>query len=290
LIFGKIPRWIRIDIWSTIKSLKNNKTPQTILKNMDEFKRREFIKLSAISFAGIAMQFSAVSAFALTANGQNGFLGSNPEMNWDAFISKIQALAKTQHVKPWNQSKYLGKVEAIMNKCKFPEFEKVKKAFQEYKNQSPDWFKHELLHQEIDFQISLLQFEKGEYISHHDHPEMCGIINMVTGNALVKNYSIDKLLDKTRTEKYGEKEIKIKSCIIKEVQNEILLPNQTSILTSTESNIHSLMPNKFTQLVDIFTPSYSEESEKGTKWFQVNEKENFEGIPKQFLAEYASID
>ncbi|TXD84511.1 hypothetical protein ESY86_05485 [Subsaximicrobium wynnwilliamsii] len=185
---------------------------------MDDFKRREFIKLSTMAFAGIALQFSNVSAYALNANGQNGFLGSNPEMNWDAFISKIQTLAKTQHLKSWNQSAYLTQVKALMDKCKFPEFQKVEKAFKEYKNNKPDWFEHELLHQEIDFQVSLLQFEKGEYIPHHDHPEMCGIINMVTGNALVKNYSLEKHLDTERTVANGENELLYKSCVIKEVQ------------------------------------------------------------------------
>ncbi|TXD84510.1 hypothetical protein ESY86_05480 [Subsaximicrobium wynnwilliamsii] len=56
---------------------------------------------------------------------------------------------------------------------------------------------------------------------------------------------------------------------------------------ASEGNIHSLMPNKFTQLVDIFTPAYNDENTAASKWFKVDEKETFEGIPNQYLAEYA---
>ena len=39
---------------------------------MDNYKRREFIKLSAIGFAGIALQFHTISAYAQQANGYFG--------------------------------------------------------------------------------------------------------------------------------------------------------------------------------------------------------------------------
>ncbi len=58
-------------------------------------------------------------------------------------------------------------------------------------------------------------------------------------------------------------------------------------MTSTKGNIHSLMPNEFTQLVDVFTPSYNEKNEAASIWYQVNEEVNFENNPKLFEAEYA---
>jgi PCO_ADO len=173
-----------------------------------------------------------------------------------------------------------------LQQCHFPEFENFKTATANYKNEEIDWFEHEVLHKEIDFQISLLQFEKGEYIGHHDHPSMCGVINMVTGNALVNNYSIHKILDKEETKMVGEKSFVLQSCLIKKEQEELLLPNKISTLTSTQGNIHSLMPNEFTQLVDIFTPAYNPSSEEETKWFTVNEKETYEGLENIFEAQY----
>ena len=74
----------------------------------------------------------------------------------------------------------------------FPEFENVKKEIESYENKRPDWFESASLHYEVDFQVGLFQFEKGEYIPHHDHPDMTGVINVVSGNLLAKNYTIQK--------------------------------------------------------------------------------------------------
>lgn len=256
---------------------------------MDNFKRREFIKLSALGFVGVAMQLNAITSYAQKADAYFGKWDSNSKLNWDAFLEAIQKQAKTQHTLPWNQSDYVRAVQTILEQCNFPEFDNFKKATANYKDVRNNWFEHELLHKEIDFQISLLQFEKGEYISHHDHPSMCGVINMVTGNALVKNYSIHETLDKEETKTIGEKSYTLKSCLLKKENEEILLPNKISTLTESEGNIHSLMPNEFTQLVDIFTPAYNEKSETETKWFTVNEKDNYNGLENIYEAQYLKM-
>jgi hypothetical protein len=256
---------------------------------MDNYQRREFVKLSLASFATIALQLNSLSALGLNANNFNGFSGVKPSLNWDAFLEEISKLAKTQHTKPWNQSEYIKAVQMVLQQCNFPEYENFKAASTNYKDIEKNWFEYEELHKEKDFQISLLQFEKGEYISHHDHPSMCGVINMVTGNALVKNYSVHEILEKEETKTHGDKSFVLKSCLIKKENEEILLPNKISTLTETEGNIHSLMPNEFTQLVDIFTPAYSPESETATKWFTVNEKENYEGRDKIYEAQYLKM-
>jgi hypothetical protein len=256
---------------------------------MENYQRREFIKLSLASFATVALQLNSLSALGLKANKLNGFSGANPSLNWEAFLEEISKLAKTQYIKPWNQSEYIKAVQMVLEQCKFPEYENFKAASANYKDINKDWFEHEALHKEKDFQISLLQFEKEEYISHHDHPSMCGVINMVTGNALVKNYSIHELLEKEETKTYGDKSFVLKSCLIKKENEEILTPNKISTLTESTGNIHSLMPNAFTQLVDIFTPAYSPESEKATKWFTVNENENLERLDKIYEAQYLKM-
>lgn len=253
---------------------------------MEHNERREFIKMSALAFAGIALQLNSISAFAQQSNLFQG-KSINPGLNWDAFLSKITQLAKEQYVPNWDQNNYISNVQKLLLQCQFPEFENVKKEFDTYQDKTKGWFEHTLLHKEINFQVSLLQFEKGEYISHHNHPDMCGVINMVTGNALVKNYTLQKELDKTRTETYNGKTFTVKSCVLEETKNEILMPGNTSILTSTKGNIHSLMPKEFTQLVDVFTPAYNEKNEAASIWYQVNEETNFENKPKLFEAEYA---
>jgi hypothetical protein len=41
---------------------------------MDDFKRRDFIKLSALGFAGIVLQLRSISTYAQQANGHLGQL------------------------------------------------------------------------------------------------------------------------------------------------------------------------------------------------------------------------
>jgi quercetin dioxygenase-like cupin family protein len=103
-------------------------------------------------------------------------------------------MAKTQHQLPWKQKEYIQQVKNLLLQCNFPEFENAKKLMDTYENKHPNRYEAASLHEEIDFEVSLFQFEKGEYISHHDHPEMTAVINVISGNALLKNYTIEEQL------------------------------------------------------------------------------------------------
>lgn len=252
---------------------------------MDNYKRREFIRLSALGFAGIALQFNTISAYAQQANGHFGKWDTNTKLNWDAFLKRLTELAKTQHDLPWNQKRYTKQVKRLLSQCNFPEFENVKTIFDNYEDKRENWFESETLHHEIDFQVSLFQFEKGEYIPHHDHPNMTGVLNVVSGNLLAKNYNIEKQLDSTREVVNGERTFTMKKCVIREVENEILKSSDIGILTADEGNIHSIMPNEFTQMVDVFTPAYHKDT--NANWYNVNEEGFYNGQKNRYEAEYA---
>lgn len=252
---------------------------------MDNYKRREFIRMSLLTFAGISLGINSISAKSLKANAFNGFLGSNPLLNWDAFMSQITALAKVQNSNLWKEAEYLVAVKKLLLQCNFPEFENVKTAMANYKNIRPSLFEHTLLHTEIDFQVSLFQFEKGEYIGHHDHPKMCGIINVISGEMDISNYSFEKNEGEKVAYKNGDKSYYMQPCVLKKEKGESLKAGEVSILTSTDSNIHEVMPNSFAQLVDIFTPAYNAENENATKWFHLKEK-NYLGENNKVLMEY----
>ena len=68
-------------------------------------------------------------------------------------------------------------------------------------------------------------------------------------------------------------------------KNELLKAGDVSILTSTDSNIHEIMPKSFAQLIDIFTPAYNGENDKATKWFYKKE-EKYLGKSDKVLMEY----
>lgn len=252
---------------------------------MENYMRREFIKMSLLTFAGISLDINCISAKALKANASNGYLGANPKLNWDAFLSQITSIAKVQNTNLWKEAEYLDAVKRVLLQCNFPEFENIKLAIDNYKNKRPNLFEHTLLHTEIDFQVSLFQFEKGEYISHHDHPKMCGVINVISGEMDISNYSFDKNEGKEVEYKNGDKTYYVQPCILKKEKTELLKAGDVSILTSTDSNIHEVMPNSFAQLVDIFTPAYNAENEKATKWFNLKEK-NYLGETDKVLMEY----
>lgn len=252
---------------------------------MENYKRREFIKMSFLSFASISLGINSLSVMALKANGLNGYLGSNPKINWDAFLSQITAMAKVQNTKLWKEAEYLEAVKKLLLQCNFPEFENVKLAINNYKNSRPNLFEHTLLHTEIDFQVSLFQFEKGEYINHHDHPKMCGVINVISGEMDISNYSFEKNEGEKIEYKNGNKSYYMQPCILKKEKSELLKAGEVSILTSTDCNIHEVMPKSFAQLVDIFTPAYNDENDKATKWFNLKE-ENYLGENDKVLMEY----
>jgi len=253
---------------------------------MDNYKRREFIKLSALGFAGIALQFNDISTYAQQANAHLGKWEPDTNLNWDAFLERLSQLAKSQYDLPWNQKQYTSQVKRLLQKCNFPEFENLKEVFDNYEDKRENWFEAETLHKEIDFQVSLFQFEKGEYIPHHDHPDMTGVLNVVSGNLLARNFDFVEELAETREVTYnnGHKAI-LQKCVIKEVENEILKAGDVGILTAEEGNIHSIMPNEFTQMVDVFTPAYQEDTK--ANWYQVEEENKYNEQQKIYTAEYA---
>lgn len=255
---------------------------------MDSYKRREFIKLSALGFAGIALQLNTLTAYAQQANGYLGKWDSNTKLNWDAFLERLTTLAKTQHDLPWNQKRYTRRVKRLLSQYNFPEFENVKAVFDNYEDKCANWFESETLHHEVDFQVSLFQFEKDEYIPHHDHPNMTGVLNVVSGNLLARNFDFIEVLTETREVTYqtGYKAT-LKKCVIKEVDSEILKAGDVGILTADEGNIHSIMPNEFSQLIDVFTPAYKEDTK--ANWFTVNEDGFYKDNKNWYEAEYAIL-
>lgn len=253
---------------------------------MDDYKRREFIKLSALGFASIALQLNAISSYAQKANAHFGKWHVDTKLNWDAFLERLTQLAKSQHEPQWDQKLYTEQVKQLLLLCNFPEFENIKKEIDSYENKRADWFESASLHYEVDFQVSLFQFEKGEYIPHHDHPDMTGVLNVVSGSILAKNYTVEEQLTETREVVTDGQTSVIQKCVLRETENEIIKGGEVGILTAHEGNIHSIMPNEFTQLVDVFTPAYKHNT--NANWYTLNENEFYLGREKRYEAEYSN--
>lgn len=231
---------------------------------MDDYSRRAFIRTSLPGFLGLTMALPSITALATRANACNGRIPEDGVIHWDAFLEAIAREAGRQHLDDWNEAGYVARAAAIVKRLDLDSPE-LKKAFEQAKagigNQRVDFDK---LEKQLDFQISFVQFEKGEEIRHHDHPGMTGVLLCATGTIDVWNYD--------EIERRPGKE----TLLLKQTSLAALTKSDVSTLTSKERNIHRLKARSLTQLVDIFAPPYSKERIARSRWFNVD-SEPFEG-------------
>ena len=193
------------------------------------------------------------------------------KINWDAFLTAIEKETAKQHLDNWNEQSYVKKAAALMAHLNLKD-PALAKAFENTKkglgNRRVDFYD---LEEQRDFEVCLLQFEKGEQISHHDHPEMTGVLLCATGKTDVWNYDL-------LGQRKGSKNV-----LLKETSHALLTKGQVSTLTSKTRNIHRLKAQSLTQMVDIFAPPYNRERSAKSSWFKVD-TEPFQGYQKIYEA------
>jgi cysteamine dioxygenase len=238
---------------------------------MDDYSRREFIRTSLPGFLGLSMALPAITALATRANAREGRIPKDAPIHWDAFLEAVAKEAAKQHLDDWQEDAYVKKAAAIARRLDLATPE-LAKAFEKAKggigNGRIDF---EVLEKVEDYQISFLQFEKGEAIHHHDHPGMTGVLLCATGDIDVWNY------DEMKDAPDGAKLLLRQSSLAR------LTKSDVSTLTSGERNIHRLQARELTQLIDIFAPPYNRERIQASRWFDVD-GEPYEGREGVFEA------
>lgn len=238
---------------------------------MDDYNRRQFIRTSLPGFLGLSLALPAITAFATRANACNGRVPANGVINWDAFLAAVNKEAAKQHLDDWNELTYVNKASALMARLNLKD-PALAKAFADTKkglgNQRVDFYD---LETQRDFEVCLLQFEQGEQISHHDHPEMTGVLLCATGKTDVWNYDL-----------IGQRK-QSKNVLLKQTSHALLTKGNVSTLTSKERNIHRLQAQSLTQLVDIFAPPYNKERAEKSSWYKVD-TETFQGYENIYEA------
>jgi cysteamine dioxygenase len=225
---------------------------------MDEYDRRHFIRTSLPGFLGLTMALPGLTALATRANACQGRLSEKQEINWDAFLEAVAKEAARQHLDDWDEAAYVSKAAKLCSRLNLKDghlLEAFKKAHRGLGNKRVDF---EPLEKQRDFHVTLLQFEKDEEISHHDHPEMTGVILCASGEIEAWNYDL-----------LGEKPDQ-KHVLLKETNHELLRKSSVSSLTSRERNIHRLKAKELTQLVDIFAPPYNRDRIQKSSWYEVD--------------------
>ncbi|MDA7880706.1 hypothetical protein N9A94_00190 [Akkermansiaceae bacterium] len=240
---------------------------------MDDYDRRHFIRTSLPGFLGLTMALPGLNAIATRANACHGRLAEKQPINWDAFLEAVEKEAARQHLDDWDEAAYVTKAAKLCAQLNLKDehlLKAFKKAHRGLGNKRVDF---EPLEKQRDFHVTLLQFEKGEEIAHHDHPEMTGVILCASGKIETWNYDL-----------LGEKSDK-EHLLLKETNHDLLKKSVVSSLTSKKRNIHCLKAKELTQLVDIFAPPYNKERIQKSSWYEVD-SEPFpgKGDPKIYQA------
>lgn len=238
---------------------------------MEDYSRRAFIRTSLPGFLGLTMALPSITAFATRANACEGRLPAGGPIHWDAFLEALSKEAAKQHLDRWDEAAYVQRAATIARRLDLKDPE-LAAAFERAKSGVGDGrvdFDH--LEKRQDFQISFVQFEKGEQIAYHDHPGMTGVLLCATGNIDVWNY--DELEDSPEPE----------HILLRQTGQARLKKASVSTLTSKERNIHRLVARDLTQLVDIFAPPYNQERIRKARWFDVDD-EPYRGEGSDYLA------
>ncbi|YCM46309.1 hypothetical protein V2O64_09800 [Verrucomicrobiaceae bacterium 227] len=241
---------------------------------MDDYDRRHFIRTSLPGFLGLTMALPGLTALATRANACNGRLPENQAINWDAFLEAVEKESARQHLDDWDEVSYLKKASQLCTRLNLKD-EHLLKAFKNaHRGLGNGRVDFAPLEKQKDFHVTLLQFEKEEAITHHDHPEMTGVILCASGEIETWNYDL-----------IGEKPDK-EHVLLRETNNDLLRKGSLSTLTSRARNIHKLQARELTQLIDIFAPPYNKDRIEKSSWYDVDPDPftSEKGAPKLHLA------
>jgi cysteamine dioxygenase len=187
--------------------------------------------------------------------------GSSGQLNWDMFVNKLEAMAQRQYSVDWDRPGYVRSVARVLQQLNLqdPVLLRARNGYQDLHPHSPE-FLDLLLSRDI--QVSLISFEKGDFIPLHNHPSMTGVLTCATGNLSVISY--DRVESAVFAPSAG--------VLLKEAERAVITPGTISTLTNVSKNIHFVKALSFTQVIDIFTPPYNAERTHKTTWFTLDER------------------
>lgn len=217
---------------------------------MSNVTRRTMIRLGGQGF------FAVVATLPLLGCAPTG-KRSSPVVevrSWERFIEQVAKLAERQVDPAWDQVAYTAQVQAMLSELDLTD-RHLKDAVARYRNAHRNFPEINPLHREQNFMVSLLEFEPGERIELHDHPDMTGCILCSEGEINVQNYTLDK-----RVSERGRPLLRAASALT-------MTPGTTGSLTATTANIHALQAVTFTRLIDVFTPPYNAERTQRSRWY-----------------------
>lgn len=238
---------------------------------MDDYSRRAFIRTTIPGFLGLGLALPAITSLATRAAACQGRVAADAPIHWGAFLEAVAREAGRQHLDDWSEQTYVERAAALARRLNLRD-PALARAFERAKDGIGDGrVDFDRLERRRDFEVSFVQFEKGEQIAHHDHPGMTGVLLCATGEVDVWNY--DELGESPEP---GH-------VLLRRTAKARLEKASVSTLTSKARNIHRLEARSLTQLVDVFAPPYNRERIDKSRWFEVD-PDPYCGEGRDFLA------
>ena len=227
--------------------------------------RRQALRLSAKGLAGLMATFPLLKACAHPMGPEGSepttVAGDGPApiepgpIDWEDFLSQVGELAEIQFSPDWNQEAYVEDVRQLMARLNLEDPFLIQ-AYADYADQVRDFPEITQVHHEPTFEVTILEFEEGEFIPLHDHPDMTGVIMCVSGTVDVENFTL------------LEEPAEDSEFLLQRTAQTRMRSLDIGTLTSRNSNIHSLKALEFTQMLDVFTPPYNDDRSNRSRWFR----------------------
>ncbi len=176
-------------------------------------------------------------------------------LSWDQFIAELEVLSAKQHEAMWDQEAHVEAVAELMLRLD-PEAQAVVDVLDNYSNNNPNFPELIPIHEVVDFEVTVIQFEAGEIIDMHNHPDMSGVIHCISGDIDIEGFN---LLDERSADG---------NLLVERIAQVRLQSGDITSLTAERGNIHALMANEFTELLDVFTPPYAGDRITRYRWYQ----------------------
>ena len=181
--------------------------------------------------------------------------GAASRMDWPAFVQALSAMAEKQFSADWNQETYVEEVISLMRLVDL-EDAKFAEVYDGYVRARGTFPEINTVHNGGHFKVASLEFEPGDEIRLHNHPEMTGVILCLAGSIEVEAFNL-----LPRTSQEG-------NLLMEQVLQERMTPGAFATLTATHGNIHALVATEHTELLDVFTPPYDAERMKHYRWYR----------------------
>ncbi len=238
---------------------------------MTQYTRREVVEMSIRSFLSVALALPRIAQAAREANAFRGSIREHEGINWDAFLEQVARAASGQFDPAWNQDVYVNEITALATRLRLTD-PRLAAMLRQHRSGHHGFPEFRQLEANLTFQVTLISFEQGEAIPHHDHPQMTGVMTCATGELMVQSY--DLLGPGPRDGIW----------LLRQLTHARLRPREISTLTARKGNVHRVEAHTFSQVIDIFTPPYTSARIHNSHWYAVDTKPLGLGGPPIFQA------